>query len=80
MLTRVQGLTIAEALLLAAAEVNIVKARQEEFAQLGFELEVASDTDVLLKGVPGAVTAARLCRGVAGFDGVGAAGCNQVVR
>ena len=52
MLTRVQGLTIAEALLLAAAEVNIVKARQAEFAQLGFELEVASDTDVLLKGVP----------------------------
>ena len=52
MLTRGQGLTIAEALSLTAAEVSIVKARQEEFAQLGFELEVASATDVLLKGVP----------------------------
>ena len=51
-LTRGQGLMIAEALSLSAAEVEVVKARHAEFARLGFELEIASDTDVLLKGVP----------------------------
>lgn len=51
-LARGQTLTIAEALSLSAAEVEIIKTRHAEFTRLGFELEVASDTDVLLKGVP----------------------------
>ena len=51
-LTRGQSLTIAEALSLSAAEIDIIKTRQEEFTRLGFALEVVSDNDVLLKGVP----------------------------
>ena len=50
-LTRGQRLTIAAALSLSVLEVELVKARQVEFAQLGFELQVLSDSDVLLKGV-----------------------------
>ncbi len=52
MLARGQRLAIAEALSLATAEVDIVKTRQEEFTRLGFVLEVAGTSDVLLKGVP----------------------------
>ena len=52
MLTRGQSLTIAEAMVLSVAEVEIIKTRQEEFTRLGFELQVLSDTDVLLKVVP----------------------------
>lgn len=51
-LARGQRLTIATALSLSKLEVEIVKARQAEFARLGFELQVLSDSDVLLKGVP----------------------------
>ena len=51
-LTRGQKLTIAAALSLSALEVEIVKTRQAEFARLGFELQVLSESDVLLKGVP----------------------------
>ena len=51
-LTRGQSLTIAEAMVLSVAEVEIIKTRQEEFTRLGFELQVLSDTDVLLKVVP----------------------------
>ena len=52
LLTRQQGLTIAETLPLTADQLELVVARQEEFTRLGFALQVVDDKEVLIKGVP----------------------------
>ena len=52
LLTRQQGLTIAETLPLTAEQLELVTARQEEFTRLGFDLQVVGGKEVLIKGVP----------------------------
>lgn len=52
LLTRRQQLGIAETLALPAEDLELLTARQEEFARLGFVLELVSDAAVQIKAVP----------------------------